>query len=230
MTTELRTFLEVLPKIELHSHLNGCVRESTLLDLASTRNIRLSSHHFGATSVPADNHLHNSRPRSLNDCFDFFTEISRCVDDLEALRRITREALDDFASHFVCYLELRSTPKRLKRQWNKPELATKQDYVETILQVFSKFDDEETRRYELQVKSGVTLSRPPLIPRFIVSVDRANTIHEAVENVDLAIQLFESDDNKYIVGMDLGGNPTKVSHHWLSTIQMERVFITPFSY
>ena len=212
--TELRLFLETLPKIELHSHLNGCVREATLFDLASTRNIQLSSHHhFGAPSTPSIvHHLHNTRPRSLNACFEIFVEIARCVDDLEALERITREALDDAASHFVCYLELRSTPKRLKYLWNKPELATKQDYIETILKVFAKFEEKETRRYEQQVKSGVTLYRPPLIPRFIVSIDRAKTIDEASENVDLAIQLFESDDNKYIVGMDLGGNPTKVSH------------------
>ena len=28
-----------LPKIELHAHLNGCVRESTLLELARLRNL-----------------------------------------------------------------------------------------------------------------------------------------------------------------------------------------------
>jgi adenosine deaminase len=212
--TELRDFVETLPKIELHAHLNGCVRESTLFDLANARNIKLSLHQFGNDVVESNDgngDLHCVKPRSLNECFDIFVEISKCVDNLEALRRITREALDDFASHHVCYLELRSTPKRLKRVQNKPDVATKQEYVETILQVFSEFSQLEDSRYDQELHSGMRPIRPALIPKFLVSIDRANTIDEATENVDLAIRMFRSNDNDFVVGMDLGGNPTKVS-------------------
>jgi adenosine deaminase len=210
--TELRAFVETLPKVELHAHLNGCVREATLFDLANARNIKLSLHHFGSDVESSDApNLRSVMTRSLSECFDIFVELSRCIDDLEALRRITREALDDFASHYVCYLELRSTPKRLKRQQSKPDVATKQEYVDTILQVFSEFSHEETKRYDQDFQSGVRPIRPALIPKFLVSIDRANTIDEATENVDIAIRMFRSNENDFVVGMDLGGNPTKVS-------------------
>ena len=35
----LLEFCQRLPKVELHAHLNGCVRESTLLELARLRNL-----------------------------------------------------------------------------------------------------------------------------------------------------------------------------------------------
>lgn len=206
--TTLDSFVRVLPKIELHAHLNGCVREVTLFDLAEEQEILLSSHHFGDDCNDDSRHFHNVKPRSLHDCFHVFVEISQCVNNLEALRRITREALEDFALQYVCYLELRSTPKRLKRHQHKPEVATKKEYVETILQVFSEFTEDENKRYEQEVASEI-ISRPPMIPRLLVSVDRANTIDEAIENVDLTIELFEKEDNEFVVGMDLGGNPTK---------------------
>jgi adenosine deaminase len=43
---KLKSFVDRIPKIELHAHLNGCVRESTLLELAKERGIQLSEHHF----------------------------------------------------------------------------------------------------------------------------------------------------------------------------------------
>ncbi len=56
--------------------------------------------------------------------------------------------------------------------------------------------------------------RLPLIPRLIISVDRAGTIEQADENINLAIELFQQQqqsslDPKYIVGVELGGNPTR---------------------
>jgi adenosine deaminase len=107
----LQEFVESLPKVELHAHLNGCSRESTLFELAAERNVTLSNHHFcqsNTFSYPGS--MYNIRPRSLQDCFNMFAEIPKCVNDLVSLRRITREALDDFAFHHVVYLELRSTP------------------------------------------------------------------------------------------------------------------------
>lgn len=35
----LLDFCQRLPKVELHAHLNGCVRESTLLELARLRKL-----------------------------------------------------------------------------------------------------------------------------------------------------------------------------------------------
>jgi Adenosine deaminase len=103
----------------------------------------------------------------LADCFQVFGEIARVVDDLEALRRVTTEALQDIAAEGTAYLELRSTPKRLRRRprrrlgndggggggtgtgisnneyddlSNRDDLASKREYVETVLEAIGEFE------------------------------------------------------------------------------------------
>lgn len=208
----LEKFLEKLPKVELHAHLNGCIRESTLFELAAERNVKLSDHHFSQSNTFTGNTMYNIRPRSLQDCFDMFAEIPKCVNDVASLQRITREALEDFASHHVTYLELRSTPKRLKRdfQSNEGEIRIKKEYIETIVSVMREFERQEQERYELEHNGNSdACPRLPLVPRFIVSVDRSASVEDAMEHVKLAIDLKQS-DSPYIVGVDVGGNPTMV--------------------
>jgi len=215
--TSLEDFIEKIPKVELHAHLNGCIREATLFDLARERNVVLSDHHFCQSSTFSSSTLlhggmYNVRPRSLQDCFDMFAEIPKCANDQTSLRRITREALEDFASHNVVYMELRSTPKRLFRDFQSPkeELCSKKEYVETVVSVMETFERQEQERYEQESNDKPDSCRLPLVPRFIVSVDRSASVDEAMEHVKLAIELAQR-ANAYIVGVDLGGNPTKVS-------------------
>jgi adenosine deaminase len=207
MTADLKTFVDRIPKVELHAHLNGCVRESTLFELARERDIVLSDHHFAEDDAEEDDecHMYNSKPRSLVDCFDIFVQVAQVVGDLEALRRITYEALEDFARHHVAYLELRSTPKQLKRRWDSDEVTSKRDYIEVIISVLEEFELNEQERYERD-KDKQSGCRLPLIARLLVSVDRARTVEEAQENVDLAID-FHQGGNSCVVGVDLGGNP-----------------------
>jgi adenosine deaminase len=217
MTMEkLKSFVDRIPKIELHAHLNGCVRESTLLELARERGIQLSEHHFadeddmgqGNDDEMAVCQMYNSRPRSLVDCFDIFLQVGQVVADLDALRRITHEALEDFSHHHVSYIEIRSTPKRLRRSWaSQDDMATKRDYIHCILSVFQEFERKEQERYQSQNETDPTC-RLPLLARLLVSIDRARTVEEAHENVDLAIELYHS-SNPYVVGVDLGGNPLR---------------------
>jgi len=118
-------FVAEIPKVELHAHLNGCVRESTLRQLADERGFRLEEeyHYFRKTTKPTQTEsqtsstslFYNSKPRSLRDCFELFDGVlPRCIDSLPVLKRVAHEALEDFAyEDSVAYLELRSTPKRL---------------------------------------------------------------------------------------------------------------------
>ena len=241
---QLQQFVSAIPKVELHAHLNGCIREETLFELAKERNVKLSSSHFGHHHQHHQHHhdtpsttnnnqeeehlysyMYNKKPRSLTDCFEMFAEIPKCVDDREALQRITREALEDFACHHVVYLELRSTPKRMKG-------LTKKQYIETVLDVMKNFEEQEEKRFQSEQSaaasgtSSATVStsndnnnhvsssswssfiRLPMKCRFIVSIDRSGSVMEAEENVDLAVELFQI-PNSLVVGMDIGGNPFK---------------------
>jgi adenosine deaminase len=52
---ELYQALLRIPKAELHAHLNGCVRETTLFELAAARGVELPAAYFAA----ADTHNNN---------------------------------------------------------------------------------------------------------------------------------------------------------------------------
>jgi adenosine deaminase len=203
---ELTALIQSMPKIELHAHLNGCIKEATLFALARERGITLSEHHFSENDN--DGHMYNSDPRSLVECFEVFEQVKLVVSDLVALRQITREALEDFASHHVAYLELRTTPKQLKRSPNSEGLTNKLEYINVILSVMQEFEIEEQQRYQREVQDAdaTRLCRLPLMPRLLISIDRAKSIQEAEENVDIAVGLHER-RNRHIVGVDLGGNP-----------------------
>lgn len=230
-------FIARLPKVELHAHLSGCIRESTLIDLARERNIALSDTLIHAPSMgessscsrsPAnasDNNVsqyYNKRPRSLSECFLVFEEIARAVNDLPALERVTREALEDLAASHVVYAEIRTTPKQLLRHYslspNMHEflgsngsssvgvLATKRDYLETVLRVMRDFQpDSKKGQDDAHDESKLTC-------RLIVAMDRSLTLEEARENVELAIAM-RSQHKGMVVGMDLGGNPLRGSFH-----------------
>ena len=237
----LREFCRLCPKAELHAHLNGCVRETTLSELAAERGVSLSERFVGddcgssgssegVRSVGRSRGSKRLLRRSLSDCFEIFDEIRRCVTDLPALRRITREALEDFAGAGVSYLELRSTPKKLlllrpagdrggdDRGGCKEGdlLCSKREYAETIVGVMRRFEAEERVRYRQEVDDHLIVGsdvsglppRLPLVSRYLVSVDRSKSVQEADENVDLATTLF-GEGNEFVVGIDLGGNPTK---------------------
>lgn len=206
----VREFIRLLPKVELHAHLNGCIRERTLFELAKERKVTLNKHHFSEEKLTSyDHHMYNIRPRSLQDCFKIFGEIGTCVDDIPALSRITRETLEDFANHRVAYLELRSTPKQLLFKSGSSKLADKWSYCKTILDCMRDFETKDASRYasELSICQG-ELPRLPMVCRFIVAIDRTQP-ETAYEHAELAKSLVEEFGSQ-VVGVDLGGNPAKV--------------------
>lgn len=90
-------------------------------------------------------------------------------------------------------------------------LASKEEYIATILRVMHDFEEKETLRWRerrRQAESDMTDQRVPLRCRLLVAMDRSQSLEEANENVDLAIEFFRRPSPR-IVGIDLGGNPTK---------------------
>ena len=217
-------WIQSLPKVELHAHLNGCIREETLWELAQERNVQLNErhfpkddptvcHHYHYNHNTADHNMYNIRSRSLQVCFDMFAELPKCINDLPSLRRITLEALEDFAKEHVTYLELRSTPKQLLVDFrNKDKTMTnKYSYCTNVLDVIQSFEQSEMERYQKERKRvdlipDGTKPRLPMICRFLIAVDRSQSTNDAMENIDLAIR-FHQEYPEYVVGVDLGGNP-----------------------
>ncbi|CAM6098336.1 unnamed protein product [Calypogeia fissa] len=183
-----------IPKIELHAHLNGCVRPSTLFELASEEG------RTGTTSVGDIGYLIREGFKSnasLADCFRLFPLIHGLTTDHAIVTRITKEAIEDFFADNVVYLELRTTPKR-----NEAHGMTKRSYVEAVLAGFEAAGVSPCSKNGLQ-RSEVQ-AKPNRHVRLLLSIDRRESAEAAMDTVLLAWELR----NRGVVGIDLSGNPT----------------------
>jgi adenosine deaminase len=95
-----------LPKAELHVHLDGSLRPSTLLDLARER----------AVALPTDDpeglaeHMLVSDAASLEEYLDRFRLTLAVMQDAAAIERIAYELAADHAAEHVRYVEARVAP------------------------------------------------------------------------------------------------------------------------
>lgn len=115
----------------------------------------------------------------------FSSYIYHLVNDLPAVKHTTLSVLRDFAADGVVYLELRTTPRALPKSG-----LSKADYVSAILGTIAEFE-----------KTNDSLLRTKLI----LSIDRRNTLAEAMEVVALAAQFKDQG----VVGVDLCGDPSR---------------------
>ena len=178
---ELIPLMQSLPKIELHAHINGCVRDETLEQLLQES---------GEPPGPDAHLLLRRGQRTLEECFDIFAAIHRLTTRLEAVRRITAEVVNDFRADGVVYLELRTTPKH-----NAEKGITKRSYCEAVL---AGIGDAACG------PSGGD-GTGPITVRLLLSIDRRETAEAAAETVALAVELARGG---IVVGVDLSGNPT----------------------
>ena len=179
-------FLQKLPKIELHAHLSGSIRDSTIKELCIQNKIPIPE-----PLQHINDEIQNKRStRSLSECFAIFRSIHGILRTKEILKRVLWEALEDYMSSGVCYLELRSTPRNM-------DDLDKLGYIMTVLQTMEEF--------ELKHKGSKGL--PKLSCRYIVSIDRSKDIQDAWENVKIACDIKHS--NKRIVGVDVSGDPNR---------------------
>ncbi|KAI8339476.1 hypothetical protein BC941DRAFT_420591 [Chlamydoabsidia padenii] len=117
----------------------------------------------------------------IDDFFSLFKFIYQLTDDETAVAFATQKVMEEFAADGVRYLELRTTPRA-----NPNKGMTKASYLDTVIQT-------------IQQQCPVDM-----VTKLIVSIDRRNTLQEAQEAVDLALQR-----KGVVVGMDLCGDVMK---------------------
>ncbi|KXT08137.1 hypothetical protein AC579_10560 [Pseudocercospora musae] len=168
-------FSRALPKVELHAHLTGSISPECLHDIWTRKQSKL------------EDPLSVLRPEgAYHDVFTFFklfdTYIYGLCNDVETVAYATGRVLQDFQTDGVRYLELRTTP----RESNETGM-TKEVYVQTVLKAIEDHDATTMTTY------------------LILSVDRRNTVSQAMEVLDLAMKY----QDRGVVGIDLCGNPLK---------------------
>ena len=115
-----------LPKIELHAHLNGSIRASTLHELS------------GGESIRPD-------PRqTLSEAFKVFDVIHRSITTLSHVERLAREVAEDMERDGVIYAEIRTTPRGDAEQYVHAVLAglaaPRRIHVRLLLSIDRKAD------------------------------------------------------------------------------------------
>lgn len=167
-----------MPKVELHAHLHGCVRDGTLRELLGGA----AAAGPASAAAPAAQRDVVGAGRTLEECFEVFGLVHRAVSSLGAVARVTAEAVEDFRADGVRYLELRSTPRALGG-------ASARDYVETVLRA---------------ARGAEAAARGEIDVRLVLSVNRRRPAGEARETLRLAREFA----GRGVVGVEVSGDPS----------------------
>ena len=107
-----RSFITALPKAELHVHLDGSLRASTMFELAAERDVALPA----STAKDLASYMFVRNAKSLEEYLERFDFTLAVMQDAEALERISYELVLDHAEENVRWVEIRFCPQLNRRQ------------------------------------------------------------------------------------------------------------------
>ncbi|KAI0382630.1 Metallo-dependent hydrolase [Hypomontagnella monticulosa] len=170
-----------LALLSLHAHLTGSISRQCLHEIWEVKNAAGQTNLEDPLIVmPEGRHDYN-----LKTFFPLFSSyIYNLINDASSLEHSTKSVVADFAADGVVYLELRTTPRAMPSAG-----LDKAGYVAAVLQAMSAAQE----------------AAQTIHARLILSIDRRNTLDEALEAVELAKRFRD----KGVVAIDLCGDPTK---------------------
>lgn len=169
---------KVLPKVELHRHLEGSLRLQTMLDVANAHGITIPDSILRLSGMVQ---VQDEDPLTFQNFLAKFNTLRLFYRSPEVIHRVTREAVEDAAKDNVKYMELRFTPVALSRAERFPL----HDVIDWVC----------TSAADAAKEFGIKV-------RLIASVNR----HESTELAEQVAWLAASNVQRGIVGMDLAGN------------------------
>lgn len=176
---DINEILKKLPKIDIHTHLDGNIRPETILDIAKLEGIKLPTYDMGEFI-----HLVQVSPecKSLKEYLSKFPLSISVMQRPEYIYRITDEFLSDLTKQKVKYVELRWAP------YNHFEKGmTFEQAVESNLQAMS----DAKRKY------GIT-------SKLILDCMRNHSPETSIELVEKGKKYL----GRGLVAIDLAGNET----------------------
>ncbi len=176
-TTPLNQYFS-LPKVELHRHLEGSLRLTTMLDVARLHGVTVPASMFNLSGLVQ---VQDKDPMTFSNFLDKFKTLRLFYKSPDVINRVTQEAIEDAARDNIRYMELRFTPVALSRAEGFP-LHDVMDWVITSAKAAAE---------KYNVKVGL-----------IASVNR----HESLELAEQVAWLAAEHIQDGMVGMDLAGN------------------------
>jgi adenosine deaminase len=223
---EEATIIHLLPKVELHAHLHGSIRYSTILDFIHNEieleKEKMKSLEASNMTIVTDvdkwleaekkvlqltlqyaDHGNSDKP------FEIFPIIHHIIKKREQVRRILKEMIEDYKNENTQYLEIRTTPRALM------DGTTMREYVELLVQIIYEHNQEMRVIFHNHTDTALRQRSHPMLVKLILSVDRGRKSMEGNDIIELAQSLAyfpsgptDSDvREKVIVGIDFSGNP-----------------------
>ncbi len=167
-----------LPKVDLHRHLEGSLRLSTMLDIARQHGVTVPVSMLNLSGLVQ---VQDQDPMTFSNFLEKFKTLRLFYKSPDVIHRVSAEAVEDAAKDNVRYLELRFTPVALSRAEGFP-LHDVMDWVITSSQ-------EAAKKYKIKVN-------------LIASVNR----HESPELAEQVAWLAVDHMKHGLMGLDLAGN------------------------
>lgn len=168
---EASTEIRRLPKVELHEHLDGSLRPSTILDLARRDGVRLPT-----VDPEALAGILSPGPSSLEVYLEAFHVTNSVMQTADSLKRVAFEMVEDWAQDGVVYGEVRFAPELHTRKGLSMEGA-----VEAVL----KGLEEGRRAYP--VETGLLLCTMRHLPPTLATARLVRAYRDAgVVGFDIA--------------------------------------------
>ena len=175
----VRAALTGLPKIDLHRHLEGSLRLSSLYEIAQAYDLDLPASSLDAlrpyVQIAGEEH-------SFRNFLDKFNILRRFYQSPEIIQRLAYEAVEDAARDNVRYLELRFTPLALAKSRNFPLDEVTDWVIEAVEQA-------------CRAHRGIRV-------QLIISLNR----HEPLDLAEQVTQIAIDRRARGIVGLDLAGD------------------------
>lgn len=177
VTASLNAY-RVLPKVELHRHLEGSLRLDTMVEIARKHDIVVPEDILRLSTLVQ---VQEEDKFTFKNFLSKFNTLRLFYRSPDVIHRITREAIEDAAKDNVRYMELRFTPVALSRAERFP-LHDVMDWVSISAR-------EAAKQYGI-------------IVRLIASVNR----HESTDLAEQVAWLAAEHVDDGIVGLDLAGS------------------------
>ena len=179
---EVADFYKVLPKVELHRHLEGSLRVPTMMEIVRAHEMDVKNTGYLRPLVQVD----HQEPYTFENFLSKFGTLRLFYKSPDIIKRISWEAVEDAAQDNVRYMELRFTPVALSRAEGFPMAQVVDWVIESVLQAADHFQ---------------------IMVRLIISFNR----HESPELAREAVEIALERQTDGIVGIDLAGNEADFS-------------------